>query len=134
MARPTLLVIEPDPIQALSVRKLVLETAKFNVLTAHSQEEALEIARLFPAISAIIVAHDRAFNCEALTPRLRRILKNAPMIAITARIAQRCNGADHHVSSHEPEKLLELVRSLLGDPRDMPSAKTEAAGPRPKTA
>jgi CheY-like chemotaxis protein len=134
MARPTLLVIEPDPIQALSVRKLVLETAKFNVLTAHSPEEALEIAKLFPSISAMIVSHDRAFHCEALAPRLRRILKNIPIIAITAQMAQRCNGADHHVSSHEPEKLLELVRSLLGDPRDMPSAKTEAAGPRPKTA
>jgi hypothetical protein len=34
--RPTLLVAESEPVEALSVRKLVLETDKFNVLTAHS--------------------------------------------------------------------------------------------------
>src|SRR4051812_48605380 len=43
MARPTLLVAEPEPEAALSVRKLVLETAKFNVLTAHSDEETVEL-------------------------------------------------------------------------------------------
>src|SRR5437763_1250257 len=30
MPRPTVLVVEPEPHEALSVRKLVLETAKFN--------------------------------------------------------------------------------------------------------
>jgi len=32
--RPTFLMAEPEPEQALSTRKLVLETAKFNVITA----------------------------------------------------------------------------------------------------
>src|SRR3954470_176535 len=48
MVRPTLLVAETEPVSALSVRKLVLETAKFNVLTAHSQEEEIEILGVAP--------------------------------------------------------------------------------------
>jgi hypothetical protein len=39
MPGPTLLVAEPEPLEALSVRKLVLENAEFNVLTAHSRRE-----------------------------------------------------------------------------------------------
>src|SRR5690349_2301472 len=48
MRRPTLIVAEPEPGQALSTRKLVLETAKFNVLTAHSTDEALDVFQSFP--------------------------------------------------------------------------------------
>jgi hypothetical protein len=46
MPRPTVLVTEPEPLQALSVRKSVRETAKFNVLTAHSAREAMELFTL----------------------------------------------------------------------------------------
>ena len=44
--RPTIMVAEPEPLQALSVRKLVLENAKSNVLTAHSTVEAIECLKL----------------------------------------------------------------------------------------
>jgi hypothetical protein len=40
MPRPTLLVAESEPVEALSVRKLVLETGEFSLLTAHSFREA----------------------------------------------------------------------------------------------
>src|ERR1700745_1637516 len=53
--RPTLLVAEPEPEQALSTRKLVLETAKFNVITAHSTREFLALFRRFPSIDGAIV-------------------------------------------------------------------------------
>ncbi|HEX6906594.1 MAG TPA: response regulator, partial [Terriglobales bacterium] len=48
---------EPEPDQAISARKLVLETAKFNVITAHSAREALDLCEQFPAIDALIL-HD----------------------------------------------------------------------------
>jgi hypothetical protein len=41
MPRPTILVAEEEPSQALSVRKLVFETAKFNAFTAHSTRQTL---------------------------------------------------------------------------------------------
>jgi hypothetical protein len=62
--RPTLVIAEPEPIEALPVRKLVLETAKFNVLTAHSTREAMDIFESFPNISAIIVLEDAAIDYE----------------------------------------------------------------------
>jgi hypothetical protein len=133
MARPTLLVGETEPIQALSVRKLVLETAKFNVLTAHSREEILEIVNLFPAISAVIVSDDKELDCEGTIAAVKRRLKKVPIIVVVPGLARQCAGADFHVSSYEPEKLLELMRSLLGDPRDIPGAKTQGAKPRKKS-
>ena len=55
MARPTFIMAEPEPEQALSARKLVLETAKFNVITAHSVSETRELLQQFPNASALII-------------------------------------------------------------------------------
>jgi hypothetical protein len=53
--RPTLLVAEPERLEALSTRKLVLETGKFNVLTAHSTEEANALFSLLPNLTAAVL-------------------------------------------------------------------------------
>src|SRR5437764_6863136 len=55
MVRPTLLVVEPEPEQALSARKLVLESGKFNVITAHSGREFFEMLRRFPLVDCAII-------------------------------------------------------------------------------
>jgi DNA-binding LytR/AlgR family response regulator len=128
MVRPTLLVAEPEPLQALSVRKLVLETAKYNVITAHSTEEAFELVQLFPNISAAVVVRDSAIDCEAIAEQVKKVLKK-PVIAVSPQVKQHCKGADHQVSSYEPQDLLDLARSLLGDPREMPGHKHEGAEP-----
>ena len=117
MPRPTLLVAEPEPEQALSVRKLVLETGKFNVLTAHSSREALDIFQLFPNLSAAVLVGDGDINCSDVGKQIKSATNKIPIIYLHARIGGHCASADHHLSSHEPELLLELVRSLLGDPR-----------------
>jgi hypothetical protein len=69
--RPTLLVAEPEPSEALSVRKLVLETAKFNVLTAHSTREALDLFHLFPNISMGILVGDDGIDCDVVAGHLK---------------------------------------------------------------
>ena len=117
MPRPTLLVAEPEPEQALSVRKLVLETGKFNVLTAHSTREALDIFHLFPNISGAILVGDTDINCGEIGNHIKSATNKVPIIYLHPSIGGRCASADHHLSSHEPELLLQLVRSLLGDPR-----------------
>ena len=119
MPRPTLLVAEPEPGQALSVRKLVLETGKFNVLTAHSSREALDIFHLFPNISAAVLVGDDQIDCDEVSSSIKNASDKVPVIYLHARVVAHCSAADHHISSHEPEDLLELVRSLLGDPREM---------------
>lgn len=115
--RPTILVAEPEPAEALSVRKLILETAKFNVLTAHSTREAIDIFHSFPNISAVIAVDADDINCEVVTMAIKDAVPKIHAIALSARAGYRCTAASHHVSSHEPEQLLRLVRELLGDPR-----------------
>ncbi len=117
MPRPTLLVAEPEPLQALSVRKLVLETAKFNVITAHSTREAIDLFHLFPNISGAIVTCGERIDCEKISAAIKNTTQKIPIVALIPNVAGVSPVADHTLSGHEPERLLELVRSLFGDPR-----------------
>ena len=119
MARPTLLVAEPEPSQALSVRKLVLETGKFNVLTAHSGIEALDLFQQFPKTDAVILVGYETIDCESIGKKVKAERPGIPVIVLSPRIGDQYGFADHTLSSHEPEQLLDLVRSLLGDPRNL---------------
>src|SRR5579863_562290 len=84
LPRPAFIVAEPEPEQALSSRKLLLETFKFNVITSHSVEETLEMVRLFPNCDALIVhcglpnfdGGDAIKTVKAAAPKL-------PIIALT---------------------------------------------------
>ncbi len=117
MPRPTLLVAEPEPDQAVSVRKLVLETGKFNVLTAHSTREAIEIFHLFSNVSAVIVAGD--LDCEKIGNTIKSATDRVPVIFLSPNVAAQSSFADYTISSHQPEELLSLMRKLFGDPREM---------------
>jgi len=116
VARPTFLMAEPEPEQAISARKLVLETAKFNVITAHSTSEALELCKLFPGTSALIV-HGRVENCGKLVEHYKLKQPDKPAILLAPSPSTSCDGADHTISSHNPEELVGLLRRLFGDPR-----------------
>ncbi|HZU33412.1 MAG TPA: response regulator [Candidatus Angelobacter sp.] len=118
MPRPTLLVAEPEPSQALSVRKLVLETAKFNVLTAHSTREALDLFHLFPNINIAVLVSDPTIDCEGVGRSIKEMTDKIQIVVLSPRIGDKYESADFMLSSHEPEQLVNLVRSLAGDPRD----------------
>jgi hypothetical protein len=117
MPRPTLLVAEREPLQALSTRKLILETAKFNVITAHSTKESLDLFALFPNISVAVLAMDQAIDCAQIAKAIKRAPQKIPIIGLSPQMADLCDFADHTISSHEPESLVHLIRSLVGDPR-----------------
>ena len=117
--RPALLVLEPEPEQAVSIRKLVLETGKFNVLTAHSTQEALEIFHAFPNVSAAVVVADHAVDCEGIVQTIKAAKRDLPVVYLSPRVGAVCRPADYTLSSHEPEQLLNTMRSLFGDPRQM---------------
>jgi hypothetical protein len=119
MQRPTLLIAEPEPHNALSVRKLVMESAKFNVLTAHSTIEALDVFNTFPGVAAAVLTEGEAIDCERIVREIRPKAPDIPIIYLSPRIGGRCAEATHHLSSHEPQALLDLVRKLLGDPRKL---------------
>ena len=70
------LVVEAEPAQGLSTRKLLLESAKHNVLSAYSPEEGVRMFRRFPEVD--IVAIDGSFGktvCTQLAKKSRRKAK-----------------------------------------------------------
>src|SRR5690242_13144118 len=111
--RLTFLVVEVEPNQALSTRKLLLETAKHNVLTAHSGQEGIEMLERFPKVDAITIdAGLRDMDCDSIARQMRKIRAKVPIVAMTPRVAGNCKWADHTVSSYEPRQLLELLQEL----------------------
>jgi DNA-binding response OmpR family regulator len=126
MARPNFLLLEPEPEQAISSRKLILETAKFNVITAYTGKECLELLDRFPGIEALIV-HSQVdgMSCEELFRDSKRRNPRRTTVFLSAAHAFTCEGADHTVSSHDPEALLFLLRRLFGDPRPESSFATQ---------
>jgi DNA-binding response OmpR family regulator len=118
MIRPTFLMAEPEPPEGLSTRKLVLETGKFNVITAYSEREALELFEKFRESTAVIL-HSSIFHDHGgdLIDRLKELKPGVPVIVLTPQDTSRFPGADYQIPSHEPQELLNLVRELFGDPR-----------------
>lgn len=120
MSRPTVLVAEPEPPEGVSARKLVLETAKFNVITAHSGAETNELFDRFTSVDAVVLHTSlRGLNCVQATARIKAKKNSVQVIVIGPGHGNECKGADHHLDSHEPHQLLEKLRSLFGDPRKM---------------
>jgi len=119
VARPTFLMAEPEPDQALSARKLVLETAKFNVITAHSAREALDLCEKFPGIDGLIVHGNLPGDCAKIVASFKHGNRDKPAILLTPSASISCDGVDHSVSSHSPEDLVHLLRKLFGDPRSI---------------
>ena len=120
MARPTFIVAEPEPEQALSSRKLLLETFKYNVITAHSVDETLELVNLFCNSDALILHCEiPEFDSGSLIEAVKKRAPELPIIALTP-TERELKWADHVVHSHDPQELLDLVKKLFGDPRKLP--------------
>ena len=114
MVRPCFLVIDREYSGSISTRKLVIETAKFNVITAYSGDEALETVAAFPNIHGIVLdAGLRDIACCELVPQLKKLQPNTPVVVIGGPGIHHCPGADHVLESFEPAKLLFLLQSLV---------------------
>ena len=123
--RPIFLVIDPPDPESLSTRKLVLESAMFNVLTAFSAEEGKELIHHMP-VQAMIV-HERAFvESEAgeVIAELKRIRPQTPVIILSPNPSP-VDGADHVLSSHDPIELVRTLRKMFNLPTDPISIEPE---------
>jgi len=116
--RPTFLMAEPEALENISVRKLVLETSKFNVITAHSAKECLELLEKFPEIEAVIIHPDlNGISCEQVVSQIKERKPQQRVIVLGTTDGYRCKGADDSIKSNDPEELLDFLRSEFGDPR-----------------
>ncbi|MBW4038200.1 MAG: response regulator [Acidobacteria bacterium] len=113
MIRPCFLVIDREYSGSISTRKLVIETSKFNVITAYSAVEALATVQSFPNINGVVLdagVHD--MTCCDLVARLKELHPAKPVIVISAPGTHECPQADHLLESFEPVKLLALLKQL----------------------
>lgn len=113
MNRPCFLVIDREFPGSISTRKLVIETAKFNVLTAYSGKEALELFKRFSAVSGIVLDGGLDdVSCSDVAREVKQLQPKMPIIVIAAPGFTGCPEADYQLESFEPAKLLEILRSL----------------------
>lgn len=113
MLRPCFLVIDREFRGSISTRKLIIETAKFNVLTAYSALEAIHTLKAFPNVDGIVMDADLyGMSCQDLVAALKAIKPKIPIVAISGPGDQLCPGADWQLESFNPGELLNLLRKL----------------------
>ena len=113
MNRPCFLVIDREFPGSISTRKLVIETAKFNVLTAYSGKEAMEMIARFPAVSGVVLDGGlEDIACDEVAHRIKVLQPKLPVVVIAAPGFKGCPEADYQLESFDPAKLLEILRGL----------------------
>jgi len=112
MKRPCFLVVDREFAGNISTRKLLIETAKMNVITAYSGKEAMELYERFPAVSGVVLdASLGDMECEALVAGLKRKKRDLPVVVIESANVE-CPTADYRVRSFDPAQLLEVLRGI----------------------
>jgi CheY-like chemotaxis protein len=98
---------------SISARKLVIETAMLNVITAYSAEEGIEMLGRFPAVDGVVIDTEvRGLTCQQLVERLRAVRPGIPIITVSPSGHDPCGGEEFHVSSYDPQDLLEQLQVL----------------------
>jgi DNA-binding NtrC family response regulator len=115
MVRPCFLVIDREYAGSISTRKLVIETAKLNVITSYSAQEALETLEMFPRIHGVVLdAAVRDMSCCDLIAAIKKLLPSLPVIVISSPgTRHECPQADHLLESFDPARLLNLLQSIV---------------------
>ena len=90
-----------------------METFKYNVITAHSVAETLELVRLFPNVQALILhCGIPNFDADDLIQKVKQLTPKLPIIALTP-TQRELRWADDVVQSHSPQELLNLCNGGL---------------------
>lgn len=113
MVRPCFLVIDKQYPGSISARKLVIETAMLNVITAYSAEEAIQTLTRFPNVDGIVIDTEvHGMSCQQLIERLRSIRREVPIVTVSPSGYDPCGGEQHHVSSYSPRELLDHLQQI----------------------
>ena len=113
MIRPCYLVVDRETSSAISTRKLIIETAKFNVITAYSSSEAIATLEKFPNIDGVVAdAGIEDMPCQQLVEGLKQLNPKITVIVICTPRYATCTGADYSLESFSPKVLLALLEKL----------------------
>ena len=129
MIRPCFLVIDKEYPGSISTRKLVIETALLNLITAYSVEEAIGMLARFPAVDGIVLETEvKGITCRELIRRLRAVRSDLPIVTVSPSGHDPCGAEDFHVSSYDPQDLLEQLNRIC--PKETREAAEESDFPR----
>ena len=111
--RPCFLVIDREHSVSISTRKLVIETAKFNVITAYSGAEAVRAFKKFPNVDGIVVdAGLKDISCSDLISEIRQLRSDVPVIVVGNTERHPCSDATHRLEGFNPKKILGFLQQL----------------------
>ena len=113
MLRPCYLVIDRETSSGISTRKLIIETAKFNVITAYRSKEAIETLKKYPSLDGVVLdAGMEDMPAEELMASLKQLQPKITVILVCTPRSAPCQGADHTLESFDPRRLLALLEKL----------------------
>lgn len=111
--RPCFMILDREWPGNISTRKLVIETAKLNVITVYKPEEALETLRRFPNVDGVVLDTSlEKMSCGVLIDELRAICPGMPMVTVSPSGNDPCGKEQYHVSSFNPTALLEVLHKI----------------------
>lgn len=110
--RPCFLMLDRVQAGALSTRKLVIESIKFNAITAYTAEEAMATLQRFPSLDGIIVDATLPGSAEVVRS-IRQQYPNLLIIVTGSDHDGESGPADHVIETYSPERLLALVQKLF---------------------
>jgi CheY-like chemotaxis protein len=109
------LIIESERTDGLSTRKLLLESAKHNVVTAYSGKEGVEMYKRFPNVDAVCIEAELPdLKSSAVAEGIRKLNPKIRIVGLSPRLAARCEWADKTIDSHDPNALLEVLEEMGG--------------------
>src|ERR1700751_611741 len=109
LASLVILMSEAEQPEGLSARKLVVETAKHNVLTGYNAKEGLSLLRRFPNVDAILI-HGMLLRADPnILADVKAEAGSVPVIVACPFGDMCCPEADYIVDSHNPQDLLRLL-------------------------
>jgi hypothetical protein len=115
--RPCFLILDDEFPGSISSRKLVIESAKLNVITAYSPDEAIETLHRFPNVTGVVInvqMHGKK-TCRQVIDGLREVHSGVPIITVSPSGYDRCGGEQFHVSSFDPKQLLDVLEAVCPD-------------------
>lgn len=105
--------IEHEQPEGLSARKLVVETAKHNVLTAYSMDDGLELLRRFPNVDVILVHGTLLERYPDILSSIKAESQHTPIVLAAPFANMRSPHADFIIDSHHPQQLLQLLTAEI---------------------
>ena len=96
---------------SISTRKLVLESAKLNVITAYSPEEAVRTLDRFPNLDGVVLdTQIQGLSCTEVVKQLRSKHARIPIVTVSPGGQDPCGDEQYHVSNFSTKRLLETLQ------------------------